>query len=179
MTTNAPTTRRTDRVRWVVVCLALLLAACDDGATIDVADAPEASPPPRDAVLEPGGWPEAAAWIARENQAGRPVLVNVFASWCIPCRREMPLLVEVAAARPDIAFLGVDHLDQIDAARAFVEEMGVEFPTIHDLTGDFAAAVGGRGMPTTVVFDTDGRMIAHHTGEVTARQLDELLDRVG
>ncbi|MEX2328529.1 MAG: TlpA disulfide reductase family protein [Nitriliruptoraceae bacterium] len=161
----------------VVLCLVLVLVACDEGA-IDVADAATAAPPPRDAVLEPGGWPEAAAWIRRENELGRPVLVNIFASWCIPCRREMPLMVEAATSHPDIAFLGIDHLDQIDAATSFVQEMDIEFATLHDVTGDVAAAIGARGMPTTAMFDRDGRLVAHHTGEVTASQLDNLLDAV-
>jgi thiol-disulfide isomerase/thioredoxin len=162
----------------VGLVLALLLAACGSD-TVDVRDVePPASVPPRDAHLADGGWPETAAWIRRENEAGRPVLVNIFASWCLPCERELPLLLDAAADNPDIAFLGIDHLDQRDDAERFVAEMAVSFPTIYDIAGDVAFALEARGMPTTVVFDVDGRLAGHRTGELTRGSLEELLDEV-
>lgn len=156
---------------------ALLLAACDSDG-IDVNDVEAAEPPPRGTVLEDAGWPETAAWIRRETEEGRPVLVNILASWCAPCERELPLLIEASEANPDIAFLGVDHQDQRDNAEEFIEEQGVTFPTVFDVAGDVAYAIEGRGMPTTAVFDEDGRLVARHTGEMTASQLDDLLDEV-
>jgi thiol-disulfide isomerase/thioredoxin len=68
---------------------------------------PAGEVPPPDADLAPADWPATAAWIRREVEAGRPVLMNLFASWCIPCKREMPMLLAAADAEPDIAFLGV------------------------------------------------------------------------
>lgn len=149
----------------------------DSGLDVHDADPPEAVPP-RDADLVSGGWPEAAAWIAREAAEDRPVLVNIFASWCGPCAREMPLLLEAADANPDIAFLGIDHVDRYEDGRAFVEEHGVSFATLHDLDGDVAFAVGGRGMPTTVVFDAEGRLAGRVIGELTETSLEQLLDEV-
>jgi thiol-disulfide isomerase/thioredoxin len=146
-------------------------------ASVHDAAAPAEVPPP-DADLFPGGWEEAAAWIARETDAGRPVLVNIFASWCGPCEREMPMLIATADANPEIAFLGIDHLDRLDDGRGFVDELGVSFPTIHDLDGDVAAAVGARGMPTTVVFDTDGVLVGRAVGELTESSLEQLLDEI-
>jgi cytochrome c biogenesis protein CcmG/thiol:disulfide interchange protein DsbE len=147
----------------------------DDG--LDVADAPPASQvPPPDAVLVDGGWPEAAAFIAREAEAGRPTLVNIFASWCIPCRVEMPLLLEARDANPDITFLGIDHIDRREDGEAFVEELGVDFATIFDQTGDVAFTVGSRAMPTTVIFDAEGRLAGRVVGEVTETSLQRLLD---
>ncbi len=163
----------------VLLCVsALLISGCGNDV-LSVNDAPDPDTvPPQDAVLADGGWPETAAWIARENAAGRPVVVNIFASWCVPCRREMPLLLDAARAHNDIAFLGIDHLDQRDNAEAFVEEYAVDIPTIYDVAGDVAAALHARGMPTTVAFDTEGTLIAHHTGELTASSLQQLLDDV-
>jgi thiol-disulfide isomerase/thioredoxin len=157
----------------------LLLAGCDDAdGGIDVHAVQDAEPPARDAVLEDAEWPETAAWIRREAEDGRPVLINILASWCRPCERELPLLIEAHEANPDIAFLGVDHQDQRDNAEAFVEEQGITFPTVFDIGGDVAYSIGGRGMPTTAVFDEDGRMVAMHTGELTASSLEDLLDQV-
>ncbi len=149
----------------------------DDGVDVFAVDPPEAVPPV-DARLVPGGWPEAAAFIAREAEAGNPTLVNIFASWCGPCRAEMPMLLEARDANPEITFLGIDHLDRLEDGEAFVEEFGIDFATIHDLDGDVAFAVGGRGMPTTVVFDRDGRLAGRVVGELTETTLAQLLDEV-
>lgn len=188
--------RRRPRTAAFAAGLVLLVAACaSEPEVIDVAEEGEARTvttgevdvhdvqapadvPPRDADLHEGGWPEAAAWIAREVDEGRPVLVNIFASWCDPCRREMPMLIEASRQHPDVAFLGIDHLDPIEQGRGFVEEFGIPFATIHDLGGDVAAAVGSRGMPTTVVFDREGRLAGRVVGELTERTMNELLDEV-
>ena len=149
----------------------------DGGVDVFAVEAPADVPPP-DARLFSGGWPEAAAFIAREAEAGNPTLVNIFASWCAPCRAEMPMLLEARDDNPDIAFLGIDHLDRLEDGEAFVEELGIDFATIHDLDGDVAFAVGGRGMPTTVVFDREGQLVARYVGELTASSLEDLLDQV-
>lgn len=145
---------------------------------LDARDAAAGSPPPTDARLATGGWPEAAAFIAREAERGRPTLVNIFASWCGPCRAEMPLLLATHDDRPDVAFLGIDHLDRREDGEAFIDEFGIDFATIHDLDGDVAVAVGSRGMPTTVVFDAEARLVGRVVGELTPRTLADLLDQV-
>lgn len=162
----------------VLLVFAAMLAGCaDDRVSVQGVEEPDAVPP-RDAVLVDGAWEEAAAWIRRENADDRPVLVNILASWCGPCERELPVLLDAYDANPDIAFLGIDHLDNREDAERFVEEQGIRFPTLFDIGGEVAFAVEGRGMPTTVLFDTDGTLVAHHTGELTPTALDELLDTV-
>ena len=160
-----------------LMAVVAIVAACGSDGPTSVKQS-DVEPPPRDAVLADGGWDEAAAWIYRENSEGRPVLVNVFASWCVPCRREMPLLLDAFDANTNIAFLGIDHLDQRDNAEQFIDEMGIRFPTIYDVAGDFALTIEARGMPTTVVFDVNGDMVGHLTGELTRASLEELLDKV-
>jgi thiol-disulfide isomerase/thioredoxin len=166
--------------RLAAVALLLVLAvACSGGDDVlDVHDVEDARTPSRDAVLEDAEWPETAAWIRREADEDRPVLMNILASWCIPCERELPLLLDAAEDNPDVAFLGIAHQDQREAAEAFVEEQGITFPTLFDIGGDVAFSIEGRGMPTTAVFDRDGRMAAKHTGELTAATIEELLDQV-
>lgn len=186
-------------LRWssLLLGLAVVLSACGGSQTVDFTASSEgeaggAGPvssgevdvegapapdqvPPRDARLFEGGWPEAAAFIAREVEDGNPVLVNLFASWCGPCRNEMPMLLEARDDNPDITFLGIDHQDQLEDGEGFVEELGVDFATIHDLEGEVAAELGARGMPTTVVFDADGEVAGHVVGEMTPTSLEELL----
>jgi thiol-disulfide isomerase/thioredoxin len=165
----------------VLVALGLgvvLIADDPDAAGIDVHDVAAAEPPPRDAVLEDAAWPEAAAWIRREVDDDRPVVMNVFASWCTPCKRELPVLNAAAEEHPDIAFVGIDHMDLRENAEAFVEEQEIAFPTLFDIEGDVIAAIGGRAMPTTAFFDADGRMRAMVSGELTERSLAQRLDEI-
>lgn len=158
------------------------LVSCDEPSVADVVAAEVVAAqdgpvdtPPRDAHLVEAGWPEAAAWIAREARQGRPVVVNVFASWCAPCRDEMPLLRAAARDHPGIAFLGIDHRDRREDGEAFIVEEQVPFPTLFDIGGDVAMGVRSTGMPTTAFFDHTGRLVRVHVGIVTEQLLEEQL----
>lgn len=170
------------------IVVALSLASCGEGtggpqreladvvAAEVVADAGDVEVPPVDADLAEAGWPEAAAWIARETEAGRPVVLNVFASWCGPCEEEAPILSKLAREITGVSFLGVAHQDKLEAARGFVQEHDLPFPTLFDLGGEVARGVGSYGMPTTAFFDRDGRLVGLHVGPLSE---DELRDRIG
>lgn len=145
----------------------------DDG--LRVRDVDVALAPPLGAVLPDGGWDAASAFVARSAAADRPVVVNLFASWCGPCEREMPLLNRVADRELGTDFLGVAHLDARADAERFVAEQQVTFTTMLDLGGEVAAAVGGRGLPVTVAFDRDGVMVGRVFGELTEESLESLL----
>lgn len=154
----------------------LVATSCTAGSNgVNVHEVGDGTPPPTDAELASVEYPDVAAWIARESDAGRPVVLNIFASWCEPCRAEMPLLLAAADEHPDITFAGVDHLDNRDDGQAFIDDFNVDFPTFHDLTGDVAAWVRGRGMPTTAFFDASGRLVHTTSGPVTRVILDEQL----
>ncbi|NBB84507.1 MAG: redoxin domain-containing protein, partial [Alphaproteobacteria bacterium] len=66
-----------------------------------------------------------AGFARADLTGGRPALVNIFASWCGPCRAEMPMLLEARDANPEVTFLGIDHLDRREDGEAFVEELGI------------------------------------------------------
>lgn len=171
----------------VAAAVAVAVAGCSSGddlvdvvAAEVVADTPgEVEVPPRDADLAPAGWPETAAWIAREAEAGRPVVLNVFASWCGPCQDEAPILRELSRQLPDVAFLGVDHQDRLEEGRRFVEEHQVPFPTLYDVGGEVARAVGSHGMPTTAFFDRDGRLVGLHVGPLSEEELRDRIEGLG
>lgn len=108
---------------------------------------------------------------------GTPVIVNVWASWCAPCRTEMPLL-ERAARTFDgrVAFLGVASRDARDDAQAFLDDIGVTYPNVFDATGDIRRALSLRGFPTTYVFDADGRLLHAIVGGVSEQRLAAQLE---
>ena len=106
---------------------------------------------------------------------GSVVVVNVWASWCGPCREEMPLLADAARRwSPDgLRVVGIDVDDDPDAARAFLAGLGgVPFPSVVD-DGRLAVEWGTTGVPETFVVDADGTVVARHIGPVTAEWLAE------
>lgn len=112
--------------------------------------------------------------------AGRPVVVNVWASWCAPCRAEMPLLQRAARGfEGRVAFIGVDSRDDRAEAEEFLGEVGVSYPNLFDGTGDIRRTLGVRAFPTTYVFDRRGRLRSTVVGGITEQrlvaQLEDLL----
>lgn len=102
---------------------------------------------------------------------GRRLVINVFASTCVPCKKELPMMVRVASEEPAVAFLGVDQLEFRPAALAFVSGLGVNFPVALDESGDLAVSLQLAGLPTTIFVDSDGRETARVTGPVTENSL--------
>ena len=113
-------------------------------------------------------------------QKDRVAVVNVWASWCSPCRAEAPALQELSVAHPEVQFLGVLTRDSVVAARAFVERFGIEYPTLTDdsLLLKFHGQLTPNAIPTTLIIDSAGRVAARVSGEVTYSALDDLIERV-
>ena len=110
---------------------------------------------------------------------GRPVVVNFWASWCVPCRKEMPALEAVyEKVKTRIAFVGVNHRDTRDDALGFVHDTGVRYPVGFDPDGKTATAYGLFGIPTTIFIDARGREIERHLGKLSAHDLEQTLDRL-
>ena len=108
----------------------------------------------------------------------QPTVVNFFAAWCEPCKRELPALQAAAAANPAVSFVGIDHQDSRDDAIELLERYGVTYPAGYDPRGDVAAKYFVRGLPATVFIGTDGRVVDFHQGELSADELRERLDRL-
>lgn len=108
----------------------------------------------------------------------KPTVINFFAAWCEPCKRELPALRAAAAANPGVAFLGVDHQDSREDAVALLDKFGITYPAGYDPRGDIAARYGIRGLPATVFIGTDGRIVSLVQGEVSAKELQERLDHL-
>ncbi len=108
--------------------------------------------------------------------AGKPTVVNFFAAWCEPCKKELPLLRDASLRYAGtVAFLGVDHQDSRSDAIERLDEFGITYPAGYDPKGDVAARYGLRGLPATVFIGADGRIVEVYHGEISAAQLDERL----
>ena len=107
---------------------------------------------------------------------GQPVILNFWASWCVPCRREMPALQQTAARyeADGLVLMGMNqtYLDTLDEARAFVEELGLTFPTTRD-DGGATGATAYRvvGIPTTVFITREGEVAHIQIGEMSLEQI--------
>ncbi len=105
-----------------------------------------------------------------------PAVVNFFASWCTPCRREMPAFQEVSAELDGrVQFFGLAMQDRLEDAEAFVDDTGVTYPWARDARGDILGAAGGVQMPTTMFVTADGEVASVHAGAVDADRLRELI----
>ena len=112
---------------------------------------------------------------------GTPVIVNVWASWCAPCRAEMPLLQRAAQEyEGEAVFLGVASRDSKAESEAFLDDVDVSYPSVFDADGSVRRALGLRGFPTTYVFDSAGNLREAIVGGITEQRLAaQLQDLVG
>jgi cytochrome c biogenesis protein CcmG, thiol:disulfide interchange protein DsbE len=104
---------------------------------------------------------------------GHPFLLNLWASWCDPCRSEMPLLARTWAAdrRHRVLFIGLDQQDVSSDARAFLAHFHVGYPTVRDPGDRTARAYGATGVPETYFVSATGRVVEHVIGAINAEQL--------
>jgi thiol-disulfide isomerase/thioredoxin len=111
---------------------------------------------------------------------GDIVFINVWASWCDPCRAESPMLAteSKALANDGVRFLGIDEQDTAPAARAFVTSVGATYPDVVDADGSLLRKLKllpQMGVPSTLVLDRHGRMAARVIGPMTAVQLQKIV----
>jgi peroxiredoxin len=119
--------------------------------------------------------------LSLSDYAGRPVLVNFWASWCPPCRDEFPALVRAyeTHAADGLEILGVTYNDQPDLAREFVDESGAEWPILSDPDHLAWDAYSPVGPPTSYFIDADGIVQKVHIGAVNDEQLTSYLAAIG
>jgi thiol-disulfide isomerase/thioredoxin len=113
-------------------------------------------------------------------QKDRVAVVNVWASWCSPCRAEAPTLVALANKYTDVAFIGILTRDNPANAEAFERRFKIPYPTVIDdsiLIG-FKGSLPANAIPTTVILDKTGRVAARISGVVTVASLSKLIEKV-
>jgi cytochrome c biogenesis protein CcmG/thiol:disulfide interchange protein DsbE len=164
-----------------IACLASLAACGDDGGDF------ASKPPDYDKALEGAPGPLAALYAqpnallgggadAFERRLaelrGYPVVVNKWASWCGPCRFEFPFFQRLSAKLGKrVAFIGVDSDDSDDAARTFLSEFPVPYPSYSDPDQDIAALFKATlGFPSTAFYDSSGELVYTKQGGYASQQ---------
>lgn len=182
------------RVRWwfpamfVVATVAAIIAIVawvqrgGDGDDLDVPDlsvlgsgAPQVEEPaPRFVAPELNG----ADFSLADHLAadGRPVMLNLWASWCGPCRNEMPAISDAVARHPDVLFVGVAVNDAKSDAQAFADEIGVAYQLVYDEGDVVVDGYRPLGLPATFFIDGDGGIVGRFFGELFADTIDEQLE---
>ena len=114
------------------------------------------------------------------DHKGKPILINFFASWCLPCREEMPALERIAHEyKPKgVVFLGIAVDDTEEKMKNFIAKYGVTFPVGLDKTAAIQKSFGLYGIPTTYFIDKQGIINYFHSGGVTEELLQHELDKV-
>lgn len=178
-----------------VLCLVLPVAACSadnetgvgsaqafvagDGSIVTLEDGDRRPAP------ELTGTTLDGEQFSLADHRGDVVVVNVWASWCAPCRTEAPALAEVArqTAGDKVQFVGLVTRDTDAAAKAFVSRFRLGYPSVVDTDGAlqllFRDTLPPQAIPSTLVIDREGRVAARVLGEVTAPSLRALIDEVG
>jgi cytochrome c biogenesis protein CcmG/thiol:disulfide interchange protein DsbE len=113
---------------------------------------------------------------ASSYAGGAPLVVNVWASWCAPCRQEIPLLAR--AARRGVRVIGIDERDLATNARTFARAHGATYPSLADPQGRLLAGLRmlpQEGIPSSLVVAADGRIVARVIGPLTPQSLRRAL----
>lgn len=134
-----------------------------------------------DALLLSGTTLEGKS-LSVDQFLGKNVVINVWASWCAPCRQEAPELKAFNIENPDVQIVGINTRDNDPAARAFEEFFGITYPSIVDPDGSkqliFRDTLPMSAIPTTIVLDKSGRVSARILGAVTRSLLVQVVDEV-
>lgn len=157
--------RTTQERLWAVAPLSA--AALVFTMTYQLASATEPLPPPALTLTAVNG-----PAVDLASLDGRPTVINLWATWCAPCRREMPALLQAERDHPDVRFLLINQGEGEDAVRAFLEREGLRFD---HLLLDPAMATQRHyrtvGIPVTLFLHADGRLAQAHTGEIAPERI--------
>lgn len=118
--------------------------------------------------------------VTLNDLKGRPMIVNFWATWCPPCRREMPDLIKAYETHKNegLVVLEVNSAEAPVQVEAFIEQFGVTAPVVIDARGEVLGVYRTNGLPASFFIDKDGVIQAHWPGFLDANTLDELLGKI-
>lgn len=115
--------------------------------------------------------------VALHSYRGKPLVINIWATWCPPCRREMPVLQQAQGEYPHVTFLFVNQGETPENVSTFLATTGLSLThVLFDGTSLLAQRVGSMALPTTLFYDAEGRLIGSHLGELSRASLRHALE---
>jgi thiol-disulfide isomerase/thioredoxin len=153
------------------------VAAWSLAAGMLVVTAPQAAGMPSTPLTSMNGTQHPLSNI-REATHRQPMVVNLWASWCPPCRREMPVLEQAQQERDDVTFVFINQGESLDTLKHFMQQESLALDNVfRDPHMAFGQEVGAMAMPTTLYYDATGTLIDTHFGELSRATLARSLER--
>lgn len=144
-------------------------------ATLEGADNREAGVQPGDTAPNFRLQLDNGDGLYLRDLVGRPVLINFWATWCGPCRLEMPDIVRHAQTDPDLVVVAVNVQEEVAQIEPFAQDFAMELPIARDANGEISNLYEVRGMPTTYFVDREGKVNAVWAGALSPARLEEML----
>ncbi|KKO46294.1 redoxin [Arsukibacterium ikkense] len=111
---------------------------------------------------------------------GQLTVVNLWATWCPPCRREMPVLQQAEQQYPAVRFVLLNQREHPELVQQYLQQAGLAFQhVLLDRQGQLATQLGAHGLPVTLYFGADGQLLQSHMGELSAASLAQSLQQLG
>ena len=156
----------------LIVAFGLVATACSSGEQAFVATpSPGATVAPDFTVATIDG----DTFTLSSALRSQPVVINFWASWCPPCRQEMPDLNEVSQTTAGVQFIGVAIGDTPDAAASYAREIGITYPIGVDVTGTIAGTYAVNALPQTWLVNSNGEVVRTIRGAITEEVLRDLI----
>jgi thiol-disulfide isomerase/thioredoxin len=104
------------------------------------------------------------------------LVVSLWSTWCVPCRRELPQLQQYALEHPEVSIIAVNLGDKPESVAQFAKDIALNMPILIDSEGRISSSLGVTSVPATLIIDSKGVVIATHVGEISAKDLALLVE---
>jgi len=110
--------------------------------------------------------------------AGKPLVLNFWATWCVPCKQELPAFQKLSGERKELQFLLVDVSEEPDDVAAFLQDLGISLPAVVDRTGEIVKSYRVRALPSTFFIGADGKIKMAQLGALDENLLNQGISKI-